>query len=370
MNIGKPTLLLDENKCRKNIRNMVSRAKQNKVDFRPHFKTHQSLEVGSWFSHEGVSKITVSSCEMAHYFSTQWNDITIAFPVNILEINTINNLAAKINLNILLESEQSAGFMVSHAKENLGFFIKIDTGSHRTGLLPENKQTINRILEITTKNKLLEFKGFLSHAGHTYNCNTYNEVRDIYHKNLVILQELKQLYIGQFPNLILSTGDTPSASMLEDYEGVDEIRPGNFVFYDLTQLTIGAANASQIAIAMRCPVVAVHKHRNEVVLYGGGIHFSKEYIDYPGLGKIFGLPVKQNTDGTWGKVVEKACLSKLSQEHGILRAPKEWIDTCNIGDTVFLLPVHACMTVSCMKKYQRVGCNFSNGDKNEIKAMG
>jgi len=33
---------------------------------------------------------------------------------------------------------------------------------------------------------------------------------------------------------------------------VDEIRPGNFVFYDLMQYRIGSCSVGQIAVAMAC----------------------------------------------------------------------------------------------------------------------
>ena len=59
--ITKPTLILDKKKCIENINTMFSKAKKHHLEFRPHFKTHQSLEVGSWFKEIGVTKITVSS---------------------------------------------------------------------------------------------------------------------------------------------------------------------------------------------------------------------------------------------------------------------------------------------------------------------
>ena len=63
MNITKPTLILDEAKCKANIAFMADKAKTNNVELRPHFKTHQSLEIGRWFKEAGISKITASSLE-------------------------------------------------------------------------------------------------------------------------------------------------------------------------------------------------------------------------------------------------------------------------------------------------------------------
>ena len=103
MQISQPTLLVDEKKCRKNIQKMLKKAKSHKLIFRPHFKTHQSLEIGKWFKELGTNKITVSSLKMAEYFSCQWKDITVAFPLNILEMHTVNELAKKITLNVCIE---------------------------------------------------------------------------------------------------------------------------------------------------------------------------------------------------------------------------------------------------------------------------
>ena len=103
MNITKPTLILDKEKCLRNIEKMVSKAENNNLTLRPHFKTHQSLIIGDWFKMFGINSITVSSIVMAKYFAENgWNDITVAFPVNIREIAEINKLAQKIKLNILI----------------------------------------------------------------------------------------------------------------------------------------------------------------------------------------------------------------------------------------------------------------------------
>ncbi|MEQ9413859.1 MAG: amidophosphoribosyltransferase, partial [Cyclobacteriaceae bacterium] len=101
--INQPTLLLDKQKCIQNIDRLVDKAKQSNVNLRPHFKTHQSHEIGRWFKERGVSCCTVSSLKMAQYFSEDgWNDITVAFPLNCLEVDLINTLASTIQLNLLV----------------------------------------------------------------------------------------------------------------------------------------------------------------------------------------------------------------------------------------------------------------------------
>lgn len=350
MNIRKPTLLLDEGKCRENIRKMILKAKKHGVDFRPHFKTHQSLEIGRWFREIGTDKITVSSLEMAEYFSSEWDDITVAFPVNILEIDTINKLVAKIYLNLLIETEESILFLKDNLNSKAGYFIKIDLGSHRTGIDPIDINKINRILEISEDSDKLKFKGFLGHAGHTYHCSSKEEIIEIQKKSLNEMQMLKKRYVEIYPDIIISTGDTPGCSISEDFSGTDEIRPGNFVFYDLMQLQLGSNAEEDIAVAMACPIVSIHKERNEMIIYGGGIHFSKESCENEADGIIFGKVVENKTDG-WGNFIPGMYIKSLSQEHGIVTVPEEEISKYKIGDILMILPVHSCMTADCIKGY-------------------
>ncbi len=351
--IIKPTLLIDKEKCLKNIEMMSKKAKRHNLIFRPHFKTHQSLEVGRWFKNFGVERITVSSLEMARYFSCEWSNITVAFPVNILEIETINELAEKISLNLLVESVGSAGFLSGHLKYRTGFFIKIDTGYHRTGISPANTELIDDILRVSGTSGKLDFKGFLTHAGNTYQCRTRVEISEVHDRSLGMITSVKSKYKDKFPDMIISVGDTPGCSVSENFEGVDEIRPGNFVFYDLMQLYNGSCSEDQIAVALACPVVAVHKERNEIVIYGGGVHFSKERIEIPSKGIIYGQ-VTEEKYGGWGKPVPGMIVKSLSQEHGIVSVPASLIQNYRIGDVIKILPVHSCMTVSSMKTTTKI----------------
>jgi D-serine deaminase-like pyridoxal phosphate-dependent protein len=344
-----PTLLLDTNKCKDNIQRMAAKSKKHQVDFRPHFKTHQSLEIGKWFKDASVNKITVSSVAMAEYFSADWDDITIAFPTNILEIDRINALAEKITLNIQIESVETMLFLADHLRFSLNFFIKIDVGYHRTGMSPDDTDPINQILHIIENNPLITFKGFLGHAGHTYQCRTKECIKKIQRESLDILQTMKEKFKERYPSIILSIGDTPGCSVAEDFSGADEIRPGNFVFYDLTQNQIGSNEINQIAVAMACPVVAIHKERNEIIIYGGGVHFAKDRLEDVE-GTIFGRVVEKRENG-WGEIIADMYIKSLSQEHGTVAVPQTLMEHFKIGDILYILPVHSCMTANSMRSY-------------------
>lgn len=350
MKVKQPTLLIDEKKCKANICKMLEKAKLHNIEFRPHFKTHQSLEIGRWFKENGVIKITVSSLTMAEYFATDWKDITVAFPVNINEIELINSLASKIRLNLCIENIESSTYLATNLKNSVNVYLKIDVGYHRTGINPERIDFINSILDVVKSSEKLNFVGFLGHSGHTYKSNSKSEIHAIHKESLSTMKKLRNHYKAKYPNLKVSLGDTPSCSIVNNFEGVNEIRPGNFVFYDLTQHKIGSNKIAQIAIAMACPVVAIHYDRLEIVIYGGGVHFSKDFLETEN-GIAYGKVV-ENKNHLWGNVIDGMYLKSLSQEHGIISVPKARINQYKVGDYITILPVHSCMTANLMKEYR------------------
>lgn len=351
LELKRPVLLLDKPKCLANIQKMKTKADLQKVDFRPHFKTHQSAEIGEWFRKEGVMKITVSSVLMAEYFADNgWDDITVAFPVNIAECAEIDQLAERINLNIVIENSEALQALTKNVTRSLGVFLKIDAGYHRTGIPIENQHGILALISEISNHKNLVFKGFLIHNGHTYSAKGKNEIQEIHGLALEKIRELKLFTDKHQVQAIISIGDTPAMSVAEDFSCVDEIRPGNFVFYDVMQQNIGSCNFDEIAVALAVPVVAKHPQRNELVVYGGAIHLSKESIVNGSGNQIFGRVVRLNETG-WGEPIEGTFVKSLSQEHGIIQTIPGTFENLRIGEFIGILPVHSCLTAHLMREY-------------------
>jgi len=352
MMISKPTLILNEQICRNNIRRMANKANQLKVSFRPHFKTHQSIEVGRWFRDYGIQKIAVSSVPMAKYFANDgWNDITIAFPFVFQQDDEINTLSKRINLNTTVSSVQNCEMLCKSITSRIGVYIEIDTGQNRSGLPHNDIKTIEQILKHLLACKNILFKGFISHAGQTYQANA-NSITGICSQATTQLAKLKHTFGNQFPNLEISFGDTPSSILCSSFEGVDELRPGNFAFFDMQQQSKGVCMPSDIAIALACPVVAVYPSQLKACIWGGAIHLSKDYYEDKKYGKSFGSICRLNPDFTWSEPIEGLFLKSISQEHGIIEATTpESIKQLNEGDIVAVLPAHSCLTADCMGEY-------------------
>ncbi len=346
--ILRPTLLLDEVTARRNIARMAALARHSRILFRPHFKTHRSATVATWFRDEGVTAITVSSLLMAQYFAKNgWEDITVAFPVNLREIALINELAGVITLNLLAEHPDTIRRLEKELTHPAGIFIEIDTGYGRSGTAPDQTALLDSMIDLLSHTKKLFFKGFLSHTGNTYGASSPAAILHLHEEAVTKMQRVRERYLSRFPDSLISLGDTPAFSLLERATGIDEMRPGNFVFYDLMQHRLGVCEPADIAVAMACPVVARYPDRHELILYGGAVHFSKEFLPSEE-GKVFGRPFDTRRPGS---LLPGAHLSALSQEHGTLRIPPGEMKKYHHGDLVYLYPVHSCLTANLMGSY-------------------
>ncbi len=351
MDIIRPTLVLDKQICLRNIELMQQKAKRHNLRLRPHFKSHQSAEIGSWFRSLGIQHIAVSSVSMAQYFAQNgWNDITITFPFNTLETEQLNNIADNIQVNIVADNEHTLKLLNSKLNKNTGIYIKITTGYTKVGISNFSIAKIEKVLKQIHENKYLQFKGFISHADHSYDAHSKNEVQTIHFDAVQKLNNLRDHFIKKYPNIELSIGDTPGCSVSENFHGIDEIRPGRFIFYDLIQHSLGVCSLDDIALRMHCPVVAKQRVRNEVIVYAGAIHFSMSSL--------------QNTDGKplYGRVIitqnnenkllsSNYYLTNLSQEHGMIKVSPALFNQINIGDIIEIIPVHCGLTAQAMGKY-------------------
>ncbi len=350
--IQKPTLLLNKDIAKRNIFKMAEKAAESQVRFRPHFKTHQSAVIGEWFREAGVEAITVSSVTMAQYFARHgWKDITIAFPVNPREIDALNKLAATAKLNLLVESRESALFLRERLDMPVKIWLETDTGYHRTGISWNNTDEMTAILSILKDSKNCTFSGLLTHSGHSYHARSTGEIVQIYRDTVTRMQKAKDALASKgFSGAAISIGDTPTCSLMPKFDGVDEIRPGNFVFYDIMQTQLGSCTVNDLAVAVACPVISNHPERSEIILYGGAVHLSKERISVSGSATCYGF-ISTGDIRIWSPPIPDCRLINLSQEHGILQAGNGTASRIGIGELVLVWPVHSCLVVNLLREY-------------------
>jgi D-serine deaminase-like pyridoxal phosphate-dependent protein len=285
--------------------------------------------------------------------STAWIDIMLAFSANLRQIPALNALAGRIRLGLLAESVETIRALGKGLNHPVDLWLKIDSGAGRTGLPWDRPEWILEVARTALRFPRLRLRGLLTHAGHTYAAHDAKSAVGIAataaDRMNRVRAELQGYDIGP---LLISTGDTPGCSSSGEFPGVDEIRPGNFVFYDVKQATGASCRWEDIAVALACPVVALHPERGEVVVYGGAIHLSTDAveIDNRRTHGLVALP-EQGPGGRWGNPLAGAFVARLSQEHGILQMGGEDLDRLKVGDLVCLLPAHSCLTAQCMGAY-------------------
>jgi len=344
--MGRPTLILNTVQAKKNIQKMKTICEIHEMDFRPHFKTHQSPQIAEWIWQEGIDKCTCSSLDMANEFAAHgWKDICVAIPLNVREMQKANLMASQIKLSLCVDHLETLTLLAQETYSNIIVFIEIDTGYGRSGVYYQNRDLIIRLLKKIDDTTNLEFAGFLSHTGNSYQSLNAKKGRSIFEEARKNMEELKKDYLERYPELILSMGDTPSSTFADKFDGIDEWRPGNFIFYDFMQYALGACTEEEIALWVKCPVIGIYPDRKEIAIYGGGVHLSKDSIQYQEK-NIYGWAHYENES------IEKGFpIISLSQEHGIIKVSDEFIKRVKIGDVLDVIPIHSCMTADLNAYY-------------------
>ena len=348
-NINTPSLLLDLDRVRPNARRMSDIAHKNNVRLRPHVKTHKCIEVARIQTEGHDGAITVSTLAEARAFAKHgFNDITYAVPIERGKFaNAIEILNQGVKLNLLTDDADTVNALDAAATESgveFDVFVKIDCGTHRVGVEPDTEDAIE-IPRALQDAKSLNFAGILTHAGHSYDANTPDGVMEVARHERDSMVDLATR-IGRQGIAVptISIGSTPSMSKIDHLDGIDEIRPGNYIFFDNFQATLGSCSFEDTALTVLAAVI--HKSKERIVIDAGAIALSKDRgpvgIDPAcGYGRV--LDVAGNETGMR--------VTGLSQEHGEITASDNGFERFQVGDRVRILANHSCLTAAQHSHY-------------------
>ena len=349
-----PALLLDINILKRNIANMAIRARRLGVALRPHIKTHKCLEVARLQRDSGARGITVSTLTEGEIFAgAGFNDITYAVPLEPGKIQRALALASQVNLGITVDDlalvnklDRAAGV----EEQRLKTWLKVDGGYHRAGVDPDSAYAL-QLAQAIAGAEHLDFAGLLTHAGHAYKAAAVSEIQAIAHEERLILNRFAaRLRARGIQVPLLSVGATPTMAVATDLEGIDEARPGNYVFHDRTQWALGSCQPEECALTVMATVISHQPDRNQVVIDAGALALSQD----PG-------PTHLDSTPNWGAIVSDRTNMSLhtsfnvvamSQEHGIIKG-KSAADLAGlpVGCRVIILPNHSCLTAAQFDEY-------------------
>ncbi len=337
LGIVRPTLLVDRRRAQANLAHFAERARHAGVRLRPHVKTHQSPPIAAWQRAAGAPAITVSSLEMASYFADHgWDDITLALLANPRDGEAIATLARRVTLGVIVDRPEVALALAGP----LRVWIEVDVGHGRTGIPWEAVTALRATHAAIAAAPGLAFAGLLTHAGQSY----AGHASAVFAAARERMQRARQTIGGAGE---ISVGDTPGCFGEPDWRGVDEVRPGNYVFCDLMQVHAGVCPASRLACAVACPVLATYADR--VVIHGGAVHLAKERLE-DARGAWYGELMTLD-DAGFGALQRDRRVTGLAQEHGVI-AGRGLDDQLAPGDVVLVAPVHSCLTCEQFAVYR------------------
>ncbi len=345
-----PSLVLDVDRVRQNAERMSEVAHRNNVRLRPHIKTHKCIEV-AWIQtagHDGA--ITVSTLAEARAFARQgFSDITYAVPIEPRKFaEAIDIFRGGVKLNLLTDDAETVKALdTESARTGVQFdvFVKIDCGTHRVGVEPHTQEAIE-IPRMISDSKNLNFAGILTHAGHSYDVKTKEEVLQVArHERDSMVELAERLRSKSIEVPTVSIGSTPTMSIVDHLDGIDEIRPGNYIFFDNFQATLGSCSFEDTALTVIAAVI--HRSPNKLVIDAGAIALSKDRGPI-GLDPSCGYGRVLASDGSETGL----CVTGLSQEHGeIVSDDTAMISRFKVGDRVRVLANHSCLTAAQHSHY-------------------
>jgi D-serine deaminase-like pyridoxal phosphate-dependent protein len=208
--------------------------------------------------------------------------------------------------------------------------VEMDVGFGRCGLGNEND--LLALAKIIAELPGLEFKGLMFFPGH-FTVGPEQRVVLREQVNDFLDRALETFARAELPLKIVSGGSTPTAYESSLFHGVNEVRPGMYIFNDRTTAGIEAASLNDCALSVVVTVVSTAVAGHAIVDGGSKTFSSDRYQAEDGVG--FGL-VKEDH----GAVVER-----LSEEHGhlnIARSERRY----RVDDRLSIIPNHVCTTLN------------------------
>jgi D-serine deaminase-like pyridoxal phosphate-dependent protein len=347
-----PALVLDVERVRRNAERIGTRVSDLGARLRPHVKTHKCIEVARIQSKGHSGAVTVSTLAEARAFAANgFPDITYAVPIEQGKFEAAIELAKTCERLNLITDNPEVPAPLNNAAERAGItmdlFLKVDCGYHRCGVEPNSQEAL-AIPALISESSNLRFAGILTHAGHSYHRRSREERLTIARQERDLMVELAQhLRDSGIDAPTVSIGSTPTITVVDHLDGIDEARPGNYIFFDGFQAAIGSCGIEDCALTVLAAIVNCDLKRRKLVIDAGAIALSKdrgpiEFDPSCGYGQVLDL---EGHD--LGLRVES-----LSQEHGEIRADDAGaIEQLKVGTRVRVIPNHSCLSAAQHSHY-------------------
>jgi D-serine deaminase-like pyridoxal phosphate-dependent protein len=328
-----PALLVDLDRMNRNLDRGAEYARSHDIALRPHIKTHKSPLLGREQLDRGAVGLTCATPYEAEVMSEVCDDLLVMYPpVGAHRAARLAMVAQRVRLTVALDSDVAATDLsraAAQAGSTVRVLVEIDAGMHRVGVQsPADAVKLARRVAALPN---LEVAGVAFYPGH---------VRGPVAEHAPQLAELRRL-VGEVRDSferagmtvdVVSAGSTPTLWHTHEIDGVNEMRPGTYIFNDRTTADIGACSLDECALTVLATVVSTAVP-GQAVIDSGAKALGREPIR-AGSAEGFGALANDPT------VVVKS----MSEEHGILDLSRSaWRP--RVGERVRVVPNHCCIIV-------------------------
>ncbi|NNE33635.1 MAG: D-TA family PLP-dependent enzyme, partial [Rhodothermales bacterium] len=292
------------------------------------------------------------------YADAGFNDIRIAYcTVGDDKWRRIAALSNTCDVSFCVDTAdgiRAASVVFSEIGVDIPVLIEIDNGYGRCGVHWSSDETV-ALAKLVSELPGLSFRGILTHAGDSYRGPQSNEetLEDALRRasnserDRMLAVAARLTLAGLKPDVV-SVGSTPSMRFFQnvDREGlrITEIRPGNYIFNDLTQVGLGVATLGDCAQTVLATVISLHRENDGCERFfldsGKKVLTSDSAFGHEGYGALL-------YNARTMVPLPHAMINALSEEHGWVRVSGG--ATVDVGDRLRLVANHSCVVMNTQK---------------------
>ena len=332
--IETPAILIDLDIFERNLARVADYAKSQGLRLRPHTKTHKIPDIGRRQVELGAAGLTVAKVGEAEVMKNSGTpDLLLAYPVvGKSKLERLAKVAGETAVTVALDNLISAGQLSDAARSagvEFGVLVEIDAGLARVGVKPEEATGLAREIQ---KLPGLRLEGITFYPGHIKKSdhNADDSIR--------ALSDLVEGVLADFRKegldvKVVSGGSTPLLWRSHEVRGVNEIRPGTYVFNDANTVRSGACDWSDCAASILVTVVSTARP-GYMIIDGGSKTFSSDRVVNSG-------------EATFGRFANdpEVVFYNMNEEHGYVDIRKAG-NGYAVGNRIQVIPNHICVAVN------------------------
>ncbi|MBZ5622611.1 MAG: alanine racemase [Acidobacteriia bacterium] len=333
--IDTPALVVDLDVLDRNLHRVAEYTREHGLRLRPHTKTHKSTRIGKRQLDAGAAGLTVAKVSEAEVMlGAEPADLLVAYPIiGHTKLERLMEVARRTRVTVALDSSQAARQLSEAARAaqvEIGVLAEVDVGLGRVGVSPG--EPLVHLAQTIGKLPHLVFEGITFYPGQVKGLDE-SGLRAFAQVGELLRSILADFRAAGIEVKIVSGGSTPTLFHSHQLEGLNEIRPGTYVYNDVNTVRSGGCALEDCAASVLTTVVSTARP-GQMIVDGGSKTFSSDRL-------------VNSAEVTFGHVVEApgARFHKMNEEHGyidIMRAELEF----SIGDRVHIIPNHICVAVN------------------------